>query len=160
MANKGSPMHEKMQKNLCTQLAVAVRSIQWSYGIFWAPSTTEERYKHTHLAVFVLFCLVLSYATNMSLFCKLHFLFVKSWIPNFDWWKTDMEVCKRKMWMVWNFSQKGHFTSLHHLGERGCSEDELTQIFSRFLTCLGLNSVYTAELSTLKGKTLVTIYRE
>ncbi|XP_027905581.1 transcription factor EGL1-like isoform X3 [Vigna unguiculata] len=43
MANKGSPMHEKMQKNLCTQLAVAVRSIQWSYGIFWAPSTTEER---------------------------------------------------------------------------------------------------------------------
>ncbi|KAG2380342.1 Transcription factor GLABRA 3 Basic helix-loop-helix protein [Vigna angularis] len=43
MANKGSPKHEKMQKNLCTQLAVAVRSIQWSYGIFWAPSTTEER---------------------------------------------------------------------------------------------------------------------
>ncbi|KAK8464897.1 hypothetical protein PHAVU_010G098500 [Phaseolus vulgaris] len=43
MAKKGNPKHEKMQKNLCTQLAVAVRSIQWSYGIFWAPSTTEER---------------------------------------------------------------------------------------------------------------------
>ncbi|KAH1068110.1 hypothetical protein GLYMA_03G009500v4 [Glycine max] len=43
MANNGSPKHEKMQKNLCTQLAVAVRSIQWSYGIFWSPSTTEER---------------------------------------------------------------------------------------------------------------------
>ncbi|XP_061373529.1 transcription factor EGL1 isoform X2 [Gastrolobium bilobum] len=38
-----SPKHEKMHKNLSTQLAVAVRSIQWSYGIFWAPSTTEER---------------------------------------------------------------------------------------------------------------------
>lgn len=36
------PKHEKMN-NLCTQLAVAVRSIQWSYGIFWAPSTTQER---------------------------------------------------------------------------------------------------------------------
>ncbi|KAL2335966.1 hypothetical protein Fmac_010412 [Flemingia macrophylla] len=33
--------HEKM--NLSTQLAVAIRSIQWSYGIFWAPSTTQER---------------------------------------------------------------------------------------------------------------------
>ncbi|KAL3009128.1 hypothetical protein AAZX31_07G068000 [Glycine max] len=43
MANNGSPKHKKMQKNLCTQLAVAVRSTQWSYGIFWAPSTTEER---------------------------------------------------------------------------------------------------------------------
>lgn len=76
--------------------------------------TNTHTDRHTHLAVFVLFCLVfvlfcfvLSYATNMSLFCKLHFLFVKSWIPNFDWWKTDMEVCKRKMWMVWKFSQKG-----------------------------------------------------
>ncbi|TKY63916.1 Transcription factor EGL1 [Spatholobus suberectus] len=39
MANAGSPKHEKMNKNL----AVAVRSIQWSYGIFWAPSTTQER---------------------------------------------------------------------------------------------------------------------
>ncbi|KAK7349516.1 hypothetical protein VNO77_06949 [Canavalia gladiata] len=39
----GSPKHDKMHKNLSTQLAVAVRSIQWSYGIFWAPSTTEER---------------------------------------------------------------------------------------------------------------------
>ncbi|CAJ1950133.1 unnamed protein product [Sphenostylis stenocarpa] len=43
MVNKGIPKHEKIPKNLCTQLAVAVRSIQWSYGIFWAPSTTEER---------------------------------------------------------------------------------------------------------------------
>ncbi|XP_027336895.1 transcription factor EGL1-like [Abrus precatorius] len=32
-----------MHKNLSTQLAVAVRSIQWSYGIFWAPSTTQQR---------------------------------------------------------------------------------------------------------------------
>nr|AAM22476.1 myc-like regulatory protein [Lotus uliginosus] len=31
------------QKNLSAQLAVAVRSIQWSYGIFWAPSTTQQR---------------------------------------------------------------------------------------------------------------------
>ncbi|CAL0318373.1 unnamed protein product [Lupinus luteus] len=31
-----------MQKNLSAQLAVAIRSIQWSYGIFWASSTTQE----------------------------------------------------------------------------------------------------------------------
>ncbi|KAE9605406.1 putative transcription factor MYC/MYB [Lupinus albus] len=37
-----SPKHEKMQKSLSTQLAVAIRSIQWSYGIFWASSTTQE----------------------------------------------------------------------------------------------------------------------
>ncbi|KAJ1429597.1 hypothetical protein SESBI_08383 [Sesbania bispinosa] len=36
----GSPKHDK---NLSTQLAVAVRSIQWSYGIFWALSTTQQR---------------------------------------------------------------------------------------------------------------------
>ncbi|CAL0315081.1 unnamed protein product [Lupinus luteus] len=38
----GSPKNEKMKKNLSTQLAVAVRSIQWSYGIFWACSTTQQ----------------------------------------------------------------------------------------------------------------------
>ncbi|KAE9595521.1 putative transcription factor MYC/MYB [Lupinus albus] len=37
-----SPKHEKMQKNLSTQLGVSVRSIQWSYGIFWASSTTQQ----------------------------------------------------------------------------------------------------------------------
>ncbi|KAL1366786.1 hypothetical protein HN51_020856 [Arachis hypogaea] len=42
MASSWSPKHEKMQKSLSTQLAVAVRSVQWSYGIFWAPSTTQE----------------------------------------------------------------------------------------------------------------------
>ncbi|XP_019434674.1 PREDICTED: transcription factor EGL1-like isoform X2 [Lupinus angustifolius] len=36
------PKNEKMQKNLSTQLAVAVRSIQWSYGIFWASSTSQQ----------------------------------------------------------------------------------------------------------------------
>ncbi|KAI4328787.1 hypothetical protein L6164_021117 [Bauhinia variegata] len=30
-----------MRKNIKTQLAVAVRSIQWSYGIFWSYSTTK-----------------------------------------------------------------------------------------------------------------------
>ncbi|KAJ7962393.1 Basic helix-loop-helix transcription factor [Quillaja saponaria] len=30
------------QKHLRTQLAVAVRSIQWSYAIFWSPSTTKQ----------------------------------------------------------------------------------------------------------------------
>ncbi|KAI4355066.1 hypothetical protein L6164_003878 [Bauhinia variegata] len=34
--------HEKMPKNLKTQLAVAVRSIQWSYGIFWSYSAGKE----------------------------------------------------------------------------------------------------------------------
>ncbi|XP_019459415.1 PREDICTED: transcription factor MYC1-like isoform X2 [Lupinus angustifolius] len=37
-----SPKHEKMHKSLSTQLVVAIRSIQWSYGIFWASSTTQE----------------------------------------------------------------------------------------------------------------------
>jgi len=78
MANKGNPKHEKMQKNLCTQLAVAVRSIQWSYGIFWAPSTTEERYKLTHILLFLFGFVLLVVATIISLFYTLHFLLVKS----------------------------------------------------------------------------------
>lgn len=78
MANNGSPKHEKMQKNLCTQLAVAVRSIQWSYGIFWSPSTTEERYKlktHTNKSwCFVLFSkkLLPTYLFSLS--------FTSSWL--------------------------------------------------------------------------------
>ncbi|RDY07895.1 Transcription factor EGL1, partial [Mucuna pruriens] len=37
-----TPNHAKMHNNFCTQLALAVRSIQWSYAIFWAPSTTQQ----------------------------------------------------------------------------------------------------------------------
>ncbi|KAI9110028.1 hypothetical protein K1719_019069 [Acacia pycnantha] len=34
---------EKTSTELRTKLAVAVKSIQWSYGIFWASSTTKQR---------------------------------------------------------------------------------------------------------------------
>ncbi|KAG6636782.1 transcription factor EGL1-like [Carya illinoinensis] len=36
-----APMEERVQKNLTKQLALAVRSIQWSYAIFWSLSTRQ-----------------------------------------------------------------------------------------------------------------------
>uniref|UniRef100_A0A2N9FJ76 BHLH domain-containing protein n=1 Tax=Fagus sylvatica TaxID=28930 RepID=A0A2N9FJ76_FAGSY len=41
MAN-GTQTHEGVPENLRKQLAVAVRSIQWSYAIFWSLSTTQQ----------------------------------------------------------------------------------------------------------------------
>ncbi|KAL4621939.1 hypothetical protein ACB092_06G263200 [Castanea dentata] len=41
MAN-GCQTHEGVPENLRKQLAVAVRSIQWSYAIFWSLSTTQQ----------------------------------------------------------------------------------------------------------------------
>ncbi|KAJ7951142.1 Basic helix-loop-helix transcription factor [Quillaja saponaria] len=37
-----SQEHGRMPKNLRTRLAVSVRSIQWSYAVFWSPSTTKQ----------------------------------------------------------------------------------------------------------------------
>ncbi|PKI39988.1 hypothetical protein CRG98_039651 [Punica granatum] len=41
MAN-GIGTHEGVPENMRKQLAVAVRSIQWSYAIFWSLSTTRQ----------------------------------------------------------------------------------------------------------------------
>ncbi|XP_062156746.1 transcription factor EGL1 isoform X2 [Alnus glutinosa] len=41
MAN-GSQTHDGVPENLRKQLAVAVRSVQWSYAIFWSLSTTQQ----------------------------------------------------------------------------------------------------------------------
>lgn len=38
----GSQTHDGVPENLRKQLAVAVRSIQWSYAIFWSLSTTQQ----------------------------------------------------------------------------------------------------------------------
>lgn len=43
---------EKMSTKLRTKLAVAVKSIQWSYGIFWAPSTTKQGSLEWHEAYY------------------------------------------------------------------------------------------------------------
>lgn len=43
MAN-GSQTHDGVPENLRKQLAVAVRSVQWSYAIFWSLSTTQQGY--------------------------------------------------------------------------------------------------------------------
>ncbi|XP_058223630.1 transcription factor EGL1-like [Rhododendron vialii] len=39
---KGAQNQQGVPENLRRQLAVAVRSVQWSYGIFWAMSTKQE----------------------------------------------------------------------------------------------------------------------
>nr|WOB19176.1 bHLH33 [Rosa hybrid cultivar] len=41
MAN-GTQIHERVPENLRKQFAVAVRSIKWSYAIFWSLSTTQQ----------------------------------------------------------------------------------------------------------------------
>ncbi|GAB4844485.1 hypothetical protein Ancab_037863 [Ancistrocladus abbreviatus] len=38
----GTPDQERVPENLRKQLAVAVRSIQWSYAIFWSLSSTQQ----------------------------------------------------------------------------------------------------------------------
>ncbi|KAM7260862.1 hypothetical protein ACFE04_026337 [Oxalis oulophora] len=42
MANNGGKTQEGLPQNLRKQLAVAVRSVQWSYAIFWSLSTTQQ----------------------------------------------------------------------------------------------------------------------
>lgn len=40
--SNGVKIQEVVPENLRKQLSVAVRSIQWSYAIFWSLSTTQQ----------------------------------------------------------------------------------------------------------------------
>jgi len=61
MATGGQIQEGFQEKNLKNQLAATVRSIQWSYAIFWASSAKQQGYgEKSHYSPFlqVLYCII------------------------------------------------------------------------------------------------------
>lgn len=82
MAN-GTQIHERVPENLRKQFAVAVRSIKWSYAIFWSLSTTQQGYHLNSFKYRFSFSLCISLVKNFLVFLTSVFLQVQSTIfPN------------------------------------------------------------------------------